>query len=1133
MLSCEVRRLLSLCTVDNVPIDWTEDCSREAKTMKRIIVVLISLLLMSAPSLGFSIHPLVAGFSQSPSTEWSRAYGGVNADEAKSVIQTSDGGYIVGGSTKSFGHGGWDMWLVKTDASGNPLWNKTYGSTADEWGYQVIQATEGGYVFVGTRWNQTRSAADLYMVKTNLSGDAVWDLDYIPDSSGGSADWGDVGHIIQASDGNFTLCGSVRHHPLHSTYDWDAWVIKVSVSGQVVWDKPYFSSSDDGGGSIIQTSDGGYAFVGATLSWGGSGGKIWLVKIDANGTQQWVKTYGGEGGPTDNAFSIVQTLDGGYTIAGLTYSFGAAGQDFCLIKTDSAGNQTWAKTFGGANDEAAYSMIPNTDGGYLLAGYTRSFGAGGSDFWLVKTDSLGNMQWNKTYGGANDDLAYSVIQTSDGGYAIAGCTYSFGAGSSDFWLVKLASSGRLPKTWIVDVNGSGDFPTIQAAVNAAIDGDTIFVRNGTYYEHLTINETLQLIGENRDSTIIDGEYKDPPEMRGSVVLVVANNLKMSGFTIQHCREGGNAICLDGYVNMIFSGNIITGCNEGIRILHSSSNIISDNIIRDCYYNTGLGFNWAYNNTVYGNLIANGNVGIGGNHWNNTFFNNTIRDNKGGWAGWGISDNFYDCVFFHNNIIDNGHQVHNTNPNSNIWDDGYPSGGNYWSDYSGTDANADGIGDAPYVIDQQNIDHYPLMSMFPSPSESIPPVAEFTWSPLDPVANETITLDASISKNGWNGTNSVPISTYSWDFGDNSASNGQVVTHAYATSGNFTVRLNVTDVQGLWNTTEKQMQVGQPRAPLALFVINPETTHVNEVVEFNASGSVSGWNGTHENPIVSYTWDFGDGNGTSSVEPTINHSYAEAGVFNATLTVSDSGNMNSSFSRVILVTMPTYVSISTSSTSTVIGFTVNINGTLQDVYGNGLQNEPVVLYYTFAGVSQWFPMTSSITDSLGYYSAQWIPTATGTFQIKAEWNGNATYSGTSGNVTLSSVSAMNQYVFSVESNSTISSLAFNTTSSELSFTASGSSGTSGYVKVTVAKSLVADVTSIKVYLDNNQTSYSIESAGDSWLLTFNYTHSTHEVRVDLSTIVVPEFSNNVILLLLAILAVALMVSKKGRLAKLHI
>ena len=1055
--------------------------------------------------------------SEAPAVVWSKTYSGATASESYVVIQTGDGGYAIAGTTEAFGAGKRDFWLIKTDVNGNTQWNKTYGGTNIDYANSVIQTNDGGYAIVGCSWSFS-GWHDGWLAKTDANGNMQWNRVF------GGADVDGIGSVVQTNDGGYALGGSTCS--MGAGY-YDFWLIKTNASGNAQWQKTYGGANADVAQTVVQTSDGGYALCGSTNSFG-VGTDFWLVKTDAAGSMQWNETFSRTDGD-DYGRSMIQTSDEGFAMAGETDHWGNA--DFWLIKTNAVGSLLWDKTYGGAQWDGACSIVQTTDGGYALAGQTYSFGAGGSDYWLVNTDMNGNMEWNQTFGGAGDDRGWSVIQTLDGGFALVGWTNSFsGYAHYDVWLIKLASSGHAPKTWVVDDDGPADFHTIQEAINAASGGDTISVRNGTYYEHLIINKTLQLIGEDRNATIIDGEYKDPPEMVGSVVLVVANNLKMSGFTIQHCRAGGNAICQDNYVNMTFSGNIITGCNEGIRILHSSGNIISDNIIQDCYYNTGLGFNWAYNNIVYGNIIANGNVGIGGNHWNNTFYNNTIRDNEGGWAGWGISDNFYGCVFFHNNIINNGHQVYNTNPNSNIWDDGYPSGGNYWSDYPGTDANADGIGDTPYVIDQQNIDHYPLMSTFPSPSESMAPVADFTWSPPDPIANETITLDASISKNGWNGTSSIPISNYSWDFGDNSTSNGQVVTHAYSTTGNFTVRLNVTDIQGLWNTTEKQVQVGQQRAPLGSFVMNPETAHVNDVVEFNASGSISGWNGTHENPIVSYTWDFGDGNGTSSVESTINHSYAEAGVFNVTLTVSDSGNVNSSFSRAVLVIMPTSLSVSTSSTSTVVGFIVSINGTLSDANGVGLEGEPVVIYYTFPGVTNWFPLTSGITDNLGHYNAQWIPTATGTFTLKAEWAGNVTYSGANENVTLSSVPYMNQYIFAVESNSTISALAFNSSNLELGFTASGPSGTSGFARITIAKSLVADIATIRVYLDNGLTDFTITPSDSSWLLTFNYTHSTHKVRVDLDINVIPEFGSSTILVLLAVLTTFAAVLRKRKLVR---
>jgi hypothetical protein len=212
--------------------------------------------------------------------------------------------------------------------------------------------------------------------------------------------------------------------------------------------------------------------------------------------------------------------------------------------------------------------------------------------------------------------------------------------------------------------------------------------------------------------------------------------------------------------------------------------------------------------------------------------------------------------------------------------------------------------------------------------------------------------------------------------------------------------------------------------------------------------------------------------------------------------------------------------------------LDINGTLTDLYGNGLGSEPVVIYYTFPGVTTWFTLTSSITDDLGHYYVQWIPYATGYFTIKAEWAGNATHIGASKSITLTVIPYGGQYIFSVESNSTISALAFNTTGWELSFTASGPAGTRGYVKVTVAKSLVANITNIRVYLDGNQSEYSITSVDDSWLLTFNYAHSTHKIVLDLDVTIVPEFPTLLILPLLMIATLlAVIVYRRKRAIKL--
>jgi len=195
------------------------------------------------------------------------------------------------------------------------------------------------------------------------------------------------------------------------------------------------------GSSLIQTSDGGYAIAGTTTSFGAGSEDVYLVKLDANGNLQWTKTIGGEN--EDLGSSLIQTSDGGYAIAGTTNSVGAGRGDVYLVKLDANGNLQWTKTIGGKNADGGSSIIQTSDGGYAIAGYTKSFGAGDWDFYVVKLDANGNLQWTKTIGAKNKNYSKSsLIQTSDGGYAIAGYTSSFGAGETDVYVIKLDKNGN-------------------------------------------------------------------------------------------------------------------------------------------------------------------------------------------------------------------------------------------------------------------------------------------------------------------------------------------------------------------------------------------------------------------------------------------------------------------------------------------------------------------------------------------------------------------------------------------------------------------------------------------------------------------------------------------------------------------
>ena len=241
------------------------------------------------------------------------------------------------------------------------------------------------------------------------------------------ADYGETGPsgasvVRQTGDGGYVVTGGTSFSVSDLA---DIWILKLDGNGGIQWQKTYGGSGNDSANSIEQTGDGGYIAAGYTNSFGAGDYDIWVLKVDGNGDVLWQNTYGGTG--YDFASSIRETDDGGYVVVGGTDSFGAGEMDVWVLKLDGNGDVLWEKTYGGAGIDSASSIEQTGDGGYIVAGGTRSFGAGDYDFWVLKLDGSGNIVWQKTYGGTDYDFASSIQQTSDGGYIVAGGTRSFGA----------------------------------------------------------------------------------------------------------------------------------------------------------------------------------------------------------------------------------------------------------------------------------------------------------------------------------------------------------------------------------------------------------------------------------------------------------------------------------------------------------------------------------------------------------------------------------------------------------------------------------------------------------------------------------------------------------------------------------
>ena len=301
--------------------------------------------------------------------QWNKTYGGTGDDGAYSVIQTSDSGYAVVGYTTSFGAGSGDFWLVKTDAAGTMQWNKTYGGTSADTACSVVQTGDGGYALAGITHSFGAGSVDFWLVKTDANGDMQWNKTY-----GGTGD-DEANALVQTNDGGYALAGYT------GPGGYDCWLVKTDASGNALWNKTYGGTIDDYAFALVQASDGGYALAGLTTSFHtGYDDDFWLVKTDVSGNMLWSRTYGGTG--DDLAHALVQTSDGGYALAGWTISFGADNDDSWLVKTDVNGNMQWNKTYGGTGDDEAFALVQTVDGGYAAAGFTNSYPA--RDFWLVK-----------------------------------------------------------------------------------------------------------------------------------------------------------------------------------------------------------------------------------------------------------------------------------------------------------------------------------------------------------------------------------------------------------------------------------------------------------------------------------------------------------------------------------------------------------------------------------------------------------------------------------------------------------------------------------------------------------------------------------------------------------------------------
>lgn len=334
--------------------------------------------------------------------QWAKTCGGSNADRACRVQMTEDGGYIIAGSTSSFSAGENDFWLLKFDSNNDISWQKTYGDSGNDYATDIQQISQGGYIVVGTTYSFGAGGSDIWVLRLDGNGDILWQKSY----GGSSFDYGTC--VQQISDG-YIVAGNTFSY---GAGECDIWLLELDSEGEITWQKTYGSSGFDWSFHLQQTVDGQYLIAGDTFSFGAGENDFWVLKLDRAGEISWQKTYGGSS--FDWAFRLQQSETGGYIIAGNTLSFGAGENDVWLLKLDNQGQIVWQKTYGGARFDWPASINPILDGGYVVACGSYSFGAGEDDLWVFKLDSQGNVVWQKTYGGEKSDHATSIQPVEDG-----------------------------------------------------------------------------------------------------------------------------------------------------------------------------------------------------------------------------------------------------------------------------------------------------------------------------------------------------------------------------------------------------------------------------------------------------------------------------------------------------------------------------------------------------------------------------------------------------------------------------------------------------------------------------------------------------------------------------------------------
>ena len=472
--------------------------------------------------------------------EWQKSYGGSGFDFAHDIKQLSDGGYIIAGYTLSddydvnFYYGYQDFWVVRIDSTGVIIWEKTYGGSSIDQALSIEPTQDDGFIVAGYTLSNDFDVSgnhgyyDMWVLKLTSEGNITWKNTY-----GGSSN--ETGYdIIPTSDGGYMLVGlttSTDGDVSENDGEIDVWAVKIDSTGTIQWEKTFGGTEIDIAFTVAQTTDGGYIIGTESLSDDGDvsdahgATDIWMLKLDQEGGLVWQKSLGGSQG--EGARSVQQTPDGGYIIVGTTSSddgdvTGFNGVvDIWVVKTDENANIIWQRSLGTSSEEYGASVDLTSDGGYIVSGSLMPFydiPDQELDYWVIKLNSMGGTEWQKTYGGSKNDMSFAVQQTSDGHFILAGFSTSNDGdvsgnhGDADMWIAKLGAS--VPYQLTISINDT-----------------TIVTENGIYAYAI-----VSLSGPSTEVVKVDYRTKNGTAIKGIDYLGTSGTLRfLPGQTSRNIR----------------------------------------------------------------------------------------------------------------------------------------------------------------------------------------------------------------------------------------------------------------------------------------------------------------------------------------------------------------------------------------------------------------------------------------------------------------------------------------------------------------------------------------------------------------------------------------------------------------------